>query len=284
MKKIFLLLSLLLLTSCSQPTTATKQTEVTEQTEAFSEEDSFPKSTIPTLFIHGYSGGKNSFGPLIQRMEETGFAKKELTVTVLADGTLQTEGQLTGKENIPMIQVLFEDNQSHEWNQAEWIRSVLVYLKTNAQIDQVNIVGHSMGGVSTLRYLGTYSQDDSVPIVRKFSAIGAPFNDFVDTSKSQSIDDLLAHGPNEISARMKDYSSMFSDVALPSIQLLAGQLASDDLSDGTVPLGSALAIYHLLKIQNADISYTIITENAQHSQLHENAEVDTLLQQFLWGN
>lgn len=282
MKKIFLLLSLFLLAACGQQATAVNQTEETTQITSTSTEEAFPKSTTPTLFIHGFAGGRSSFGPLIQRMEDTGLSKKELTITVLADGSLQTEGQLTGEANNPMIQVLFEDNQSHEWNQAEWIRSVLSYLKTNEQVETVNLVGHSMGGVSSFRYLGTYPNDTSLPVVEKFSAIGAPFNDFVDTSTEQSIEDLLANGPNAFSDRLNDFYTLAPTINEPTIQLIAGQVSPEDLSDGTVPLGSALAIYHVMQEQGATITYSIITENAQHSQLHENSEVDLLLQQFLW--
>ena len=50
-----------------------------------------------------------------------------------------------------------------------------------------------MGGVSALRYLGTYGQDTSLPQVQTLTAIGAPFNDFVDDS-AQSLTDELAKG------------------------------------------------------------------------------------------
>ncbi|MGE9641865.1 alpha/beta hydrolase, partial [Escherichia coli] len=53
------------------------------------------------------------------------------------------------------------------------------------QVNKANIVGHSMGGVSGLRYLGTYGQDTSLPKIEKFVSIGAPFNDFIDTSQHQ---------------------------------------------------------------------------------------------------
>lgn len=287
MKKIFLFLSLFLLTACGQQVTASKESTTIESessstTTSSTIEEEASKSTTPTLFIHGYDGGTYSFSNLIQRMEDNGIAQKEMTITVLADGTIQTDDHLTGEATNPMIQVLFEDNQSHEWNQAEWIHSVLAYLKETENIQTVYLVGHSMGGVSSFRFLGTYPSDQTLPTVQKFTAIGAPFNDFVDTGTSQSIDDLLANGPSEFSDRLNDFYTFAPSISVPTIQLIAGQISDTDLSDGTVPLGSALAIYHLMQEQGTDISYTIIHENAQHSQLHENSEVDQLLQQFLW--
>ena len=60
-----------------------------------------------------------------------------------------------------------------------------------------------------------------------------------------------------------------------------GQLSLTDLSDGTVPLSSALAVNALLRQRGTQVTSQIIKgENAQHSQLHENPEVDQLLINF----
>ena len=66
------------------------------------------------------------------------------------------------------------------------------------------------------------------------------------------------------------------------ILLIGGQLSLTDLSDGTVPLSSALAVNALLRQRGTQVTSQIIKgENAQHSQLHENPEVDQLLIEFL---
>ena len=65
--------------------------------------------------------------------------------------------------------------------------------------------------------------------------------------------------------------------------LLAGQLNDTDLSDGTVPLSSALAVYALLNQHGNAVEKRIVKgENTTHSMLHENQEVDTLIRQFIW--
>lgn len=52
--------------------------------------------------------------------------------------------------------------------------------------------------------------------------------------------------------------------------MIAGQLDETDLSDGTVPLNSALAVYALLKQRGNEIEEKVVTgENASHSMLHE---------------
>lgn len=252
-------------------TTETKPEEVVE-------------STTPTLFIHGYSGGVYSFGPMIQRLETENFGNKSAIITVTSTGEVEeTTPVLTDVVN-PMIQVLFEDNENTEWQQTEWLRSVLHYLKESYGYQTVNLVGHSMGGVSGLRYLTTYGSDQSLPQIEKFVAIGAPFNDFLDTKETQTIEDVIQHGPNQISSRYQDFQNGVMNIPITiRFLLIGGQLASDDPSDGTVPLSSALAVVSLLVENGNSVAQTIIHgENAQHSALHENQQVDQQVAEFLW--
>lgn len=153
------LISLFAISGCQ----TTKTTAVSDKEKTVESSKVIEKTTIPTLFFHGYSGTENSFKGMLQRLEKNQKAVKELVLIVEADGQIQAEGDLSGKADNPMVQVLFADNKNNEWNQAEWIKSCLLYLKENYSIDKVNIVGHSMGGVSALRYLGTYGQDTSLP-------------------------------------------------------------------------------------------------------------------------
>jgi uncharacterized alpha/beta hydrolase family protein len=302
MKKWFFLCLILFLSGCheathsetvaSQNTQSSTQNQPSDEskTTTSSTTQSIQKTTTPTLFIHGYQGGPASFGGMLQRFNQSNWAKNEMVLTIATDGTVSAEGQLSGEADNPTIQVLFADNQNNEWNQAEWIRQALVYLKQQG-IEQVNLVGHSMGGVSGFRYLTTYGEmstaaDATLPKVVKFIAIGAPFNEFIDTSTQQSLDDLLNNGPIEISPRLQELQSLIQQQHTDlSVELIAGQLSDTDLSDGTVPTTSALAIQHLLTEMGYSVTENVITgQQAHHSQLHENQVVDEDIATFLWKN
>jgi uncharacterized alpha/beta hydrolase family protein len=205
-----------------------------------------------------------------------------MLITVQSDGSLKVDGDLSKKKDNPSIQVLFTANKDTEWNQTEWIYTVLKYLKQQG-VEQVNLVGHSMGGVSSLRYLTTYGQPNDASTINKFISIGAPFNDF--TESSESIDDVLRNGPSVKAGRYIDYQNGIANVPnkLP-ILLLAGKINQETVTDGTVPLNSALATFSLLKDHGNPIKYQIFTgPNAQHSQLHENLNVDKTVVDFLWN-
>lgn len=74
----------------------TKQTEKTGKSQAAAtvHEKEFVKSTVPTVFIHGYGGTINSFGGMIQRLSNEGKTKREMLITVQSDGSLNVDGQL----------------------------------------------------------------------------------------------------------------------------------------------------------------------------------------------
>ena len=117
------------------------------------------KGSVPTLFVHGYKGTVNSFKGMIDRLEGESKGQQEVTLTVDTTGTFQSARGVIKRSNQSNDPSAFEDNENNEWNQAEWIRACLVYLRTTDQINKVNIVGHSMVESGGLRYLVTYGQE-----------------------------------------------------------------------------------------------------------------------------
>ena len=286
-KYIFGLVVLLLVTSLtacsikkqSKSEEATKQNTIASSSSVVNE-----KTIIPTLFIHGYGGTKNSLGGMIRRFESQNLAKNGLVLTVSDTGEVSSNGQLTKTETNPMIQVIFSDNKSHEWNQAEWIKNCLTYLSENEHVTKVNLVTHSMGGVSSLRYLITYGADQNLPIIEKFVAIGSPFNNFVELTEGETIDSVISSGPVNQSERYTDFSNGIGLVAKDmSVLIIAGDIEDESVSDGVVPAADAMSVVALLRSNGNSVDEKIIYgKNAQHSKLHENREVDQLVADFLW--
>ena len=242
------------------------------------------KSYPVTLFFHGYGGTKHSMGGMIQRLCSRYQATHTLDLTVNTDGTIQTSGTFEQADKPVLINVLFADNKNNEWNQAEWIYQALQFVKAQYHVEKVNVVGHSMGGVSLFRFLETYQNQGELPTVEHFISIAAPFNEFLDTSNEQSVDDLLQQGPTQISPRYQDFQNNIANFPKNvQVSLFAGQLSASDLSDGTVPLTSALAVNQLLSSQQIPVE-TFVFKGilAQHSALHANPKVDKRIAEILW--
>lgn len=243
------------------------------------------QTAVPTLFIHGYGGTAGSFNGMLSRFEENSWGKNELTLTVQPDGIISEIGEWKNESNNPMIQVLFADNKNNEWNQAEWIKDVLTYLKTVYQINEVNLVGHSMGGVSSFRYLVTYRNDKTLPIVNNFVAIGAPFNDFVSGNEEQLLNELNQNGPLVTSERYSDFTTRIKQYPRMTKMLnIIGDLQDGSEGDGTVSMRSGLSIGYLMQTNELNYREEIVTgSQASHSQLHENTQVDELVADFIWS-
>ena len=242
------------------------------------------KSYPVTLFFHGYGGTKHSMGGMIQRLSSRYQATHTLDLTVNTDGTIQTSGTFEQADKPVLINVLFADNKNNEWNQAEWIYQSLQFVKAQYHVEKVNVVGHSMGGVSLFRFLETYQNQGELPTVEHFISIAAPLNEFLDTSNEQSVDGLLQQGPTQISPRYQDFQNNIANFPKNvQVSLFAGQLSASDLSDGTVPLTSALAVNQLLSSQQIPVE-TFVFKGilAQHSALHANPKVDKKIAEILW--
>ena len=242
------------------------------------------KSYPVTLFFHGYGGTKHSMGGMIQRLSSRYQATHTLDLTVNTDGTIQTSGTFEQADKPVLINVLFADNKNNEWNQAEWIYQSLQFVKAQYHVEKVNVVGHSMGGVSLFRFLETYQNQGELPTVEHFISIAAPLNEFLDTSNEQSVDGLLQQGPTQISPRYQDFQNNIANFPKNiQVSLFAGQLSASDLSDGTVPLTSALAVNQLLSSQQIPVK-TFVFKGvlAQHSALHANPKVDKRIAEILW--
>lgn len=250
-------------------------------------EKDIEKTNIPTLFIHGYSGSYRTMEKMITTLEKSDMTKKEMVIRVSEEGELAVETELTTefKENNPSVHLIYNNSKSSQWHQAEWLKSALTYLKAEFNVEKVNIVGFSMGGISSFLYMETFSNEDTQPKVEKLVAIGAPFNEFIEDNQQLEAD-ILQNGPNQISEQLANYENLVQNLPEESSYLLiGGQVSEDDLSDGTVPLNSSLGIYSLLERNSYPVKHQIIQGNkGKHSTLKKNPEVIKLTGEYLWEN
>lgn len=271
--KLVVFLLLILLTGCSN----SNKLEV----------KNVEKGNIPTLFIHGYSGTSRTMKKMITSLEKVNAIKQEMEITVFEDGHLEVDTKLENQfeNNNPGINLVFDSNKSSQWDQAEWIKSALGYLKEEFNVEQVNVVGFSMGGISSFLYMENFSQEVTQPKIKKLVAIGAPFNEFVDDNK-QLERELLEKGPRQISEQLANYENLVSALDKESsFFLIGGQISETQQSDGTVPLNSSLGIYSLLAQNNFSVKHHLIYGNeAKHSLLKKNPEVINQVQEFLFEN
>ncbi|WP_226036849.1 alpha/beta fold hydrolase [Aquibacillus saliphilus] len=233
----------------------------------------------PTLFIHGYKGGASSFNSMIKRFERNQWGSKRMVFRISNNGQISARGAL-GDEQNPFIQVIFENKRSSIENQTIWLQKVMTKLYQTYGIKQVNLVGHSMGGLASANLLVTNSVIP-FPRVEKLVVIGSPFKG-IDNDHYFSVN----YGAATIDLRSESHSLLnlieqkgnFGDHI--DVLAIAGVIDKSN-SDGLVSLASALGIQDIVPANkyNQKIFYD---KTATHSGLHEHLGVDKQIAAFLW--
>ena len=239
----------------------------------------------PTLVLHGSPTTRNSMLPMIERMSRAINGQHDLTLVVDNHGRVHAEGKYQVLPN-SIIQIIFENNDSSEYNQVQWLGNCMRYLKKKCGIKEVNFIGHSLGGVDMLFYLSEYEPKirQQVPRVNKVVTLGSPFNgeNKEDNADYKQIEKI---GPEKM---LKTYKLMVKNaekypLAVNEWLNIAGDRYDNGHGDGIVPIGSVASLSPIMEKQHIDYQFTIIPY-VSHSGLHASQRVDRVIEEFIWGN
>lgn len=241
---------------------------------------------VPTVMMHGTKGTRRSLGSMIKRLTKAKKAKKVMDIEVSKTGAITIDGELDYYNNgpAPLIQVIFKESDPAEWQQGMWLNDIFTKLQLEYGVVEVDFVGHSMGGITGLRYIVDHGHDYRAIQIRKLVCIGSPFNSEVVHESGITKYDCDEKGPNHFHETYR-YLKSYSERLPNSLRILNiyGDLKNGSKSDGVVSTSSARALKHIIE---GKVNYYIEREvrgwRAQHSLLHENRQVDDLVAQFLW--
>ena len=232
-----------------------------------------------TVFVHGYKGTAGSFRSMLERFEKDhDWGKRIIVCRVKADGQVVFDET----DDIPasgrlFVQLVFENNRASFQDTAYWLSKALHALHETYKFEKVNIVGHSMGGIVSVKFLEEYTKKPGYPFIHKLVVIGSPFSGLKDKNYLKrnwgpAATDLMPRS-SALQNIFKQKGSFPSDV-----QVLAIAGSGDQL----VSVSSALSVERIVPsshFQKAVISDRRIT----HSGLHESEKVDQLIGRFLWS-
>ncbi|CAK8054008.1 alpha/beta hydrolase [Eupransor demetentiae] len=242
----------------------------------------------PTLYLHGYGGGKGSTKSLIAYAQQHAGAKQVLQAKVDKAGTVELKGNWKKGTKRPLIQVLFEDNRNSDFNDpAAWLKAVVLKLQKEYDIKHMNIVAHSMGNLSFMYYQANYGQDKSLPQVDHYVALAGHFDGIRSQDDPANQNSIAADGRPAIIHYYYQYLlDHRQDFAMKNTRVdnIYGNLNDGSNSDGTVTVTSARALAYLLKGQVKSYQEDLIEgKQGQHSRLHENNKVAAKIDDFLWS-
>ncbi|MEW9675186.1 alpha/beta fold hydrolase [Lentibacillus sp. L22] len=229
-----------------------------------------------TVFVHGYKGTANSFGGMLNRFERNDWGNKALICYVTRQGHVKTYS-LNKEEKRPiLVQVVFENNRASFEDTTRWLSKVMKQLKLKYHIHSVNLVGHSMGGIVSLKYLEEYQETSRYPVTNKLITIGSPFNGIYNRYYFQINHDAATTDlkPNSAALQLLRKNA----VAIPDyINVLSISSTGDPVA---VP--ESVGKLKTMIPQSRLTEKIIDNDYLGHSELHENTQVDQMIYSFLW--
>ncbi|MGP4076117.1 alpha/beta fold hydrolase [Halobacillus sp. K22] len=271
-KFIFVLLTSLLLgififLTNSKPTSSEKNGEIT-----------------PTVFVHGFKGGPGTFNTMMNRLEQQNVGSKRMVAYVSRQGHVTLSGSLPPSME-PFIQVLFENDRASLNQQTTWLQEVFHRLKERHGIQQINLVGHSMGGLAATNFLLHY-QKDQYPAVQKLAVIASPYKGI---NKEGYFEVHSGPAANDLKPDSDALNSMLSRKEFfpegVDTLVIAGVINPSEVEsehwDGLVHASSVKGMKSIVPFGSYEEAI-VFGKSATHSGLHEHPEVDQLLGEFLW--
>lgn len=268
---------LLLLVGCGRAETTGVTKPVTTQGHRY----------IPTLFFHGWGSSYHAETHMADAIVKAGKTKTIVRAMVAKNGTVTLKGHFRSGDYRPIVEVNFANNRSSDYpTVGRWAKNVVVALQRTYGITSFNMVGHSMGNMAITYYLLANAQNERLPQLRQQVAIAGHFNGILGMDDSPNQMTLNAAGrPNKLRPAYRQLLGLRRVYPRQQVRVLNiyGDKGDGTHSDGSVSNASSRSLRYLVAARARSYREVKITgKHAQHSQLHENAQVDRLLIDFLW--
>ena len=245
------------------------------------------QSSTPTLFFHGYGSSANAEKHMAEAARQAGVTQTIVTATVDRHAQVTLKGDIPKDAVNPIVMVEFEDNRNANYAQdGEYAAALVRELQARYGFKKMNFVAHSMGNMSILFYLLEHAQNEELPQLQKQVNIANHVNGLegMDLPANLTILDSKTGQPSAMSDSYQKLLGLREIYPQDQVDVLNIYGDFKNQSDGSVLNVSSRSLKYLV-IDNAK-SYQekrVTGPLAQHSQLHENPEVDRLLIDFLWG-
>jgi uncharacterized alpha/beta hydrolase family protein len=230
--------------------------------------------TQPTVFVHGYKGTFYSLHFMLDRFENMyEIGSKILIYYVEENGEIQEYHLNKNNSGAQLVQVVFEDNRAGFEDTTGWLADVLASMKNNYGVDSVNLTGHSMGGIISLKYALQYQSED-FPDVNKFIALGAPFAGIFSQEYFRIHHDAAAEDlkPDSAGLQLLETGTFPENTQVLNI---------GSTGDPVALVESVQALERFIPEEQIE-EIIIEDEELGHSHLHESGQVDKIISSFLW--
>ena len=245
------------------------------------------QSRTPTLFFHGYGSSANAEKHMVEAARQAGVTQSIIIATVDSHAQVTLKGDIPKDAINPIVMVEFKDNRNPNYAQdGEYAAAVVRELQARYGFKKMNFVAHSMGNMSILFYLLEHVQNEELPQLQKQVNIANHVNGLegMDLPANLTIIDSKTGQPSAMSDSYQKLLGLREIYPQDQVDVLNIYGDFKNQSDGSVLNVSSRSLKYLVIDNAKSYQEKIVTGPlAQHSQLHENPEVDRLLIDFLWG-
>lgn len=251
-------------------------------------------SDTPTIFVHGWGSSANAETKMTNAARRAGVTKTIVRANVDRQGKVTFNRHIPANATNPIVEVNLEDNKlsGYEKNYprgykhgANYVKNVILALEKQHHYQSINLVGHSMGNLEIINYINDNADDQSLPKINHLVAIAGHYNGLVREKAAYSKVNPQTGKPAKEKATYRPLLSLRQNFPTNTRVLnIYGDKQDGSHSDGDVPVNSAKSLKYLVADRAKSYRQVEIKgANAQHSKLHNNAEVNKLLINFLWG-
>lgn len=256
----------LFLTACQKPLTKAEKKEQAKET--------------VTFFFHGYGSSINAEKHMANAARQAGKSNEVLEATVAENGSVKIKGKLAKNPKNPIVLVGFSDNRNPDYHKDGWYAYKAVKAaQKKLGFSKMNLVGHSMGNMAISYMIMDYSAKKNFPTIKKQVDIAGHFNGIVGMDKNSPID--ASGKPKKMNSTYQELIKL-RQVYPKGIDVLNIYGDTGKKSDGRVYNNSSKSLKYLLVKAKSYKELKITGKGGQHSRLHENRQVDQVLQKFLW--
>ncbi|MCT8387738.1 alpha/beta fold hydrolase [Leuconostoc lactis] len=244
-----------------------------------------PASRQTIILLHGYGSSGRATTALATAIQTQTHLKRRQQVNVSPQGMVKLSGTTHQLQQGGIYQLNFINKQTTAQQASATLARLLQTFKER-HVNQVVLVGHSMGATAALRVLLSHPiQDTTYPTVTHLVTIAAPFNSGLGSGGFDHAFDRNTIDSATKRPRLQDASYRYFDqrrANMPEQTKILNVMGDiGDGSDGVVTNFSSAALKFWLKEGQIYQSVTISGPKTQHSQVRDNPTVTQQVAQFI---
>ncbi|MCQ2383205.1 MAG: alpha/beta hydrolase, partial [Clostridia bacterium] len=216
---------------------------------------------------------------MAQAAKRAGVTKTIIEADVSENGKVTFHGTIKKDDINPIILVNYRNNRDgNEAKLTRYSKNVMLSLQKRYGITEVNLVGHSMGNMSIMYYIIHEADNLRLPQVVKVVHLAGHFNGIKGMHEPANVQFNKDGTPTKTSPTYHSLKRTRQVKNLDKIQFLNLYGDIDNQSDGRVSNTSSQSLRSLVSEKAKSYREVKFTgKKAQHSQLHENSQVDRVL-------